>query len=133
MQVTVLQWQATALTTPRQSQQQISDLRWAKAEQTFQWKQLMSFLMADRSRSILTCVLPCESNCSQYEAKYIFRSRNCRLLLAGVLLGKVFLATGMLIHELSVLIVILNAIRLIRYTKRKPKNGKYRTGILQTE
>ncbi len=37
------------------------------------------------------------------------------LLLAGVLLGKIFLASGMLIHELSVLIVTLNAIRLIRY------------------
>lgn len=41
------------------------------------------------------------------------------ILLIGVLLGKVFLASGMLIHELSVLAVILNAIRLIRYTSRK--------------
>ncbi len=39
------------------------------------------------------------------------------LLLAGVLTGKVFLASGMLIHELSVLIVILNAIRLVRFPK----------------
>lgn len=37
------------------------------------------------------------------------------LLLAGVLLGKIFLASGMLIHELSVLLVTLNAVRLIRY------------------
>ncbi|RSK31959.1 heavy metal translocating P-type ATPase [Bhargavaea beijingensis] len=41
------------------------------------------------------------------------------LLLAGVLLGKIFLASGMLIHELSVLIVILNAIRLVRYNGGK--------------
>ncbi|MFC7366238.1 MULTISPECIES: heavy metal translocating P-type ATPase [Bhargavaea] len=41
------------------------------------------------------------------------------LLLAGVLLGKIFLASGMLIHELSVLIVILNAIRLVRYNGSK--------------
>ncbi|WML46033.1 cation-translocating P-type ATPase [Neobacillus sp. PS3-40] len=40
------------------------------------------------------------------------------LLLVGVLVGKVFLASGMLIHELSVLIVILNAIRLVRYKQR---------------
>ena len=40
------------------------------------------------------------------------------LLLAGVLLGKVFLASGMLIHELSVLPVTLNAVRLIRYRAR---------------
>lgn len=37
------------------------------------------------------------------------------LLLAGVLMGRVFLASGMLIHELSVLLVTLNAVRLIRY------------------
>ena len=37
------------------------------------------------------------------------------VLLLGVLLGSVFLASGMLIHELSVLIVILNAVRLTCY------------------
>lgn len=36
------------------------------------------------------------------------------LLLAGVLLGKVHMAEGMLIHEASVLIVILNGMRLLR-------------------
>lgn len=40
------------------------------------------------------------------------------ILLLGVVLGKVFLASGMLIHEISVLLVILNAIRLIRYKGR---------------
>jgi Cd2+/Zn2+-exporting ATPase len=40
-------------------------------------------------------------------------------LLIGVLFQKVFLATGMLIHELSVLIVILNALRLVRYKSTK--------------
>lgn len=40
------------------------------------------------------------------------------ILLIGVVLGKVFLASGMLIHEISVLLVILNAIRLIRYRGR---------------
>lgn len=39
-------------------------------------------------------------------------------LLVGVLLGKVFLASGMLIHELSVLLVTLNAVRLIGYRAR---------------
>jgi len=43
------------------------------------------------------------------------------LLLAGVLLGKIFLASGMLIHELSVLIVTLNAVRLIRYRAQAGK------------
>jgi Cd2+/Zn2+-exporting ATPase len=35
-------------------------------------------------------------------------------LLAGVLLGEVHMAAGMFIHELSVLIVILNGMRLLR-------------------
>ena len=40
------------------------------------------------------------------------------ILLAGVLLGKIFLASGMLIHEASVILVTLNAVRLIRYRTR---------------
>ncbi|GAA1343921.1 heavy metal translocating P-type ATPase [Arthrobacter roseus] len=37
------------------------------------------------------------------------------VLLAGVLAQRVFMATGMLVHEISVLAVILNAVRLIRF------------------
>lgn len=47
------------------------------------------------------------------------------LLLAGVLLGKVFLASGMLIHELSVLAVIVNALRLIRFQEPRHKGKHY--------
>jgi len=36
------------------------------------------------------------------------------LLLAGVLMGEVDMAGGMLVHELSVLVVILNGMRLMR-------------------
>ena len=35
------------------------------------------------------------------------------LLLAGVLVGGVTMALGMLVHEASVLIVVLNAVRLL--------------------
>ncbi len=41
------------------------------------------------------------------------------LLLIGVLMQKVFLASGMLIHELSVLLVILNAVRLVKFNNKK--------------
>lgn len=44
------------------------------------------------------------------------------LLLAGVLTENVNLASGMLIHEASVLLVILNAIRLVRYKPVARKN-----------
>ncbi|MFW8565811.1 heavy metal translocating P-type ATPase [Orrella sp. 11846] len=46
------------------------------------------------------------------------------LLLAGVLLGKIFLASGMLIHELSVILVTLNAVRLIRYRAHAKRETK---------
>ena len=36
------------------------------------------------------------------------------ILLAGVLMGEVNMAGGMLVHEASVMIVILNAMRLMR-------------------
>jgi Cd2+/Zn2+-exporting ATPase len=36
------------------------------------------------------------------------------VLLAGVLLGRVHMAGGMLVHQLSVLIVIANGMRLLR-------------------
>lgn len=39
------------------------------------------------------------------------------LLLAGVLIKSVNLSFGMLIHELSVLLVIINAVRLLKYGK----------------
>ncbi|WP_196493735.1 heavy metal translocating P-type ATPase [Ornithinibacillus caprae] len=40
------------------------------------------------------------------------------LLLFGVLIGSVHLASGMFIHEASVLLVILNAMRLIRFNHK---------------
>lgn len=39
------------------------------------------------------------------------------ILLGGVLIGNVHLASGMFIHEASILVVILNAMRLIRFKK----------------
>lgn len=40
------------------------------------------------------------------------------VLLAGVLMGSIQLASGMFIHEASVLIVILNAMRLLKFNKK---------------
>ena len=42
-------------------------------------------------------------------------------LLAGVLAGTIHLASGMFIHEASVLLVILNAMRLIRFNRKNTK------------
>lgn len=43
------------------------------------------------------------------------------ILLIGVLMGSVHLASGMFIHEASVILVILNAMRLIRFNHKKTK------------
>src|SRR5699024_8531106 len=43
------------------------------------------------------------------------------ILLAGVLAGTIHLASGMFIHEASVLLVILNAMRLIRFNRKSRK------------
>lgn len=43
------------------------------------------------------------------------------ILLIGVLNGSVHLASGMFIHEASVLLVIINAMRLIRFKRRRSK------------
>ena len=45
------------------------------------------------------------------------------VLLAGVLAQQVFMATGMLIHEVSVIVVILNAVRLVRYRDHTPRRS----------
>lgn len=42
-------------------------------------------------------------------------------LIIGVLVKTVFLSSGMLIHELSVLLVIVNAVRLLKYDGNKTK------------
>lgn len=45
------------------------------------------------------------------------------ILLAGVLFGNVHLASGMFIHEESVLLVIVNAMRLLRFNKRNKRTS----------
>jgi Cd2+/Zn2+-exporting ATPase len=44
------------------------------------------------------------------------------ILLAGVISGNVHLASGMFIHEASILIVILNAMRLLRFNNKNCKS-----------
>lgn len=46
------------------------------------------------------------------------------ILLIGVLMGTVYLASGMFIHEASVLLVILNAMRLMRFNHKTIQREK---------
>ncbi|MNI56763.1 Zinc-transporting ATPase [compost metagenome] len=52
------------------------------------------------------------------------------LLLAGVLIKTVNLSFGMLVHEGSVLLVILNAIRLLEYGKSKRNIHDYKGRVI---
>ncbi|BAQ09049.1 copper/silver-translocating P-type ATPase [Bacillus sp. OxB-1] len=76
-------------------------------------------LMADRLDQFAHAYTLAKATVRNMKQNTFFAVGTVLLLLIGVLLGKVFLATGMLIHELSVLAVILNAIRLIRYNGKK--------------
>lgn len=55
------------------------------------------------------------------------------LLLAGVLTGNIHLASGMLIHEISVILVILNAVRLIRFPNYQLKSTLLKSWIKKKE
>ncbi len=88
-------------------------------------------LMADRLDQFSHAYSLAKATVRNMWQNTLFAVSTVVLLLIGVVLGKVFLASGMLIHELSILVVILNAIRLIRYNQHKTK--KEQLPILQTE
>ncbi|MBC8081124.1 MAG: cation-translocating P-type ATPase, partial [Gorillibacterium sp.] len=76
-------------------------------------------LMADRLDQFPYAYSLAKATVRNMKQNTFFAVGTVVLLLLGVILQKVFLASGMLIHELSVLIVILNAIRLVRYKGNK--------------
>ena len=79
-------------------------------------------LMGDRLNRISYAHSLAKATVRNMQQNMFFAVGTVVLLLIGVLLGKVFLASGMLIHELSVLAVIVNAIRLVRFKQRGSKN-----------
>jgi len=77
-------------------------------------------LMADNLDKLIHALKLSKATVRNMKQNMFFAVGTVALLLAGVLSKNVNLASGMLIHELSVLLVILNAIRLVRF---KPANG----------
>src|SRR5690625_79756 len=91
-------------------------------------------LMGDQLNRIPYAYALSKATVRNMKQNMFFAVGTVALLLAGVLLGKVFLASGMLIHELSVLLVIVNALRLVRYKQRSKNKGNELTGaILETK
>ena len=73
-------------------------------------------LMADNLDKLTHAVKLSKATVRNMKQNMFIAVGTVAILLAGVLTKNVNLASGMLIHELSVLLVILNAIRLVRYT-----------------
>jgi Cd2+/Zn2+-exporting ATPase len=76
-------------------------------------------LMADKLDQLAHAYSLSKATVRNMKQNTFFAVGTVALLLLGVLIQKVFLATGMLIHELSVILVILNAVRLVRYTSTR--------------
>lgn len=72
-------------------------------------------LMADKLEKLSYAIRLSRATVNNVKQNIYFSIIVVTLLLIGVLLGTVFLSLGMLVHELSVLLVIINAIRLLRY------------------
>lgn len=81
-------------------------------------------LMADDLNKLTHAVKLAKTTVRNMKQNMVIAVGTVVLLLFGVLTQNVNLASGMLLHELSVLVVILNAIRLVNY---KPKNGLTRS------
>ncbi|SDQ42419.1 heavy metal translocating P-type ATPase [Virgibacillus salinus] len=75
-------------------------------------------LMADRLMQFTHAYSLSKATISNMKQNTFFSVGIVFVLLAGVLAGSVHLASGMFIHEASVLLVILNAMRLIRFNHK---------------
>jgi len=78
-------------------------------------------LMADNIGKLPFALGLSKSTSRNIKQNIVFAILVVGFLLAGVLGKKVFLASGMMVHELSVLLVTLNAMRLLRYKSENLK------------
>lgn len=78
-------------------------------------------LMADRLSQLSHAYALSKAMIRNMKANTYFAVGVAFILLMGVLLDYVHLASGMFIHEASVLIVILHAMRLVRFNKTNTK------------
>jgi Zn2+/Cd2+-exporting ATPase len=76
-------------------------------------------LMADRLMQMSHAYSLSKATIRNIKQNTFFAVITVFLLLSGVLFGSIHLATGMFIHEGSVLLVILNAMRLIKFNNKK--------------
>ncbi len=87
-------------------------------------------LMADNLDKLIHALKLSKATVRNMKQNMFIAVGTVALLLAGVLTKNVNLASGMLIHELSVLLVILNALRLVRF---EPANSLKRSALPKDE
>jgi Cd2+/Zn2+-exporting ATPase len=74
-------------------------------------------LMSDRLDKLPYAIRLAKATIRNMKQNTYFALITVALLLMGVLTDNIHLASGMLIHEISVILVILNAVRLVRFPK----------------
>lgn len=82
-------------------------------------------LMSDRLDRLPLAIGLAKATVKNMKQNMYFAVAIVTILLIGVLTKTVFLASGMFIHEASVLLVILNALRLVHYKEKQPKNSSH--------
>ena len=87
-------------------------------------------IMADKLEKLSEAHRLAKATIRNMKQNMFFAVATVIFLLVGVLLKQVFLASGMLVHELSVLIVIMNALRLVYFRKTNKKNRSSLNGTL---
>lgn len=87
-------------------------------------------LMSDKLDKLPYAIQLAKATIRNMKQNTYFALITVALLLAGVLTGNIYLASGMLIHEISVILVILNAVRLVRFPKSQ---FRFRPGIAWTK
>src|SRR5690606_38642641 len=79
-------------------------------------------LMGDRLLNLPAAISLARRTARTMRQNIVIAVGTVALLLLGVLLGGVTMAVGMLVHEASVLVVVANAMRLLRH-RRVPGGG----------
>src|SRR5690606_30628918 len=94
-------------------------------------------LMSDKLDKLPYAIQLAKATIRNMKRNTYFSLITVAFLLLGVLTDNIHLASGMLIHELSVLLVILNAVRLVRFPnyqfRLKPSPTKKNQKVYQED
>ncbi|MCZ7666819.1 MAG: hypothetical protein M5U34_06120 [Chloroflexi bacterium] len=105
---------AMASTTPRPWLRPTSASLWGPPVRMWPLKRPNIALMTDDLLKIPEAIRLSKATLNNIRQNVVIALATVAFLLVGVMLGQVHMAEGMLIHEASVMIVILNGMRLLR-------------------